>query len=53
MIFTVTFSDEANQAAMQQVASIGLGKHFHAPNAASLIAVFGEIAKFLPTLITE
>ncbi|MEO8494397.1 MAG: vWA domain-containing protein [Planctomycetota bacterium] len=53
MIFTVTFSDEANQPAMQRVAQIGLGKHFHAATSADLVIVFREIAKSLPTLLTQ
>lgn len=53
MIFTVTFSDEADQIRMQQVASIGNGKHFHASTAAQLKTVFQKIAQALPTLLTQ
>lgn len=53
MIFTVTFSDEANQIGMQQVASIGSGRHYHATTAAELTAVFRDIASSLPTLLTK
>ena len=53
MIFTVTFSDEANQTSMQQVAAIGNGRHYHATNAAQLSAVFRDIASSLPTLLTK
>ena len=53
MIFTVTFSAEAGQATMQQVAEIGMGKQFHASNSSDLEAVFSNIAKSLPTLLTK
>lgn len=53
MIFTVTFSDEANQTGMQQVAHIGNGRHYHASSAAELSAVFRDIAGSLPTLLTK
>ena len=53
MIFTVTFSDEAELTRMQQVAAIGNGRHYHATNAAQLTAVFRDIAASLPTLLTK
>ncbi|MFN3189563.1 MAG: vWA domain-containing protein [Aureliella sp.] len=53
MIFTVTFSNEANQGTMQQVANEGGGKHFHANSPTDLINAFTEIAKSLPTLLTK
>ncbi len=53
MIFTVTFSDEADQARMIQVAKAGQDKHWHATNGSQLSSVFAEIAQRLPTLITE
>ncbi len=53
MIFTVTFSDQANQIGMQQVADIGNGRHYHAATAAELAAVFRDIAGSLPTLLTK
>jgi hypothetical protein len=52
-VFTVTFSDEADQAKMQQVAEICSGQHFHAVNAAQLRDAFREIARSLPSLMTE
>jgi len=51
MIFTVTFSDEADQSTMAQVASIGAGKHYHANNGNDLKQVFIDISKQLPTLL--
>ncbi len=53
LIFSVTFSNEANKKRMQQVASKAGGKHFHASNGSDLIAVFREIATSLPTLLTD
>ncbi len=53
MIFTVTFSDEAEQTRMQQVAAIGNGRHYHATNSTQLSAVFRDIAASLPTLLTK
>ena len=52
LIFTVTFSVEADIARMQQVAAAGSGKHFHAVDGSQLAAAFEEIAHSLPTLIT-
>ena len=53
MIFTITFSDEADQATMQSVASSALGKHYHATNLASLSLIFKDIARQLPVLISK
>jgi Ca-activated chloride channel family protein len=53
IVHTITFSEGADQAAMQIVAAKGGGKHWHADNQAALIAVFKEVANNLPTLITE
>ncbi len=53
MIFTVSFSDEAEQIRMQQVAAIGNGRHYHATTAKQLTAVFRDIAASLPTLLTK
>lgn len=53
VIHTITFSDEADQPLMQSVATLGGGKHFHATSAKDLIAIFQEIAKQLPTLLTR
>ena len=53
IIFTVTFSDEAEQNDMKSVATAGMGKHFHAIDAASLITVFETIARTIPTILTQ
>lgn len=53
MVFTVTFSDEADIKSMQKVASSGGGVHFHAKSGNDLINAFKEIGKTLPTLLTK
>jgi len=53
MIYTITFSDDADIARMKAVAEATGGKHFHANNPDELIAAFKEIAVTLPVLITE
>ncbi len=52
-VHTITFSNFAAQNQMQQVAQIGEGQHFHAPNALQLARIFKEIASTLPVLTTE
>jgi len=52
LIFTVTFSGEADKKTMQTVSEKGNGKSFHATSAASLEDAFVEIVKQLPTLLT-
>lgn len=52
-IYTVTFSAEADQVEMETVADKGGGVHFHASNASDLTDVFEELAKRLPTLLTQ
>lgn len=51
--FTVTFSAEAGQTAMQKVASDGMGMHFHAADAAVLSQVFEKVARSIPTVLTK
>lgn len=53
LIFTITFSSEADQKTMISLAHVGNGRSFHAVNAASLEVAFFEIARQLPTLITR
>jgi hypothetical protein len=52
-IHTITFSDEANQPAMIDVANAAGGQHFHAPSAAELKKIFQQIAATLPVLTTQ
>ena len=53
VLFTITFSDEADQATMQQVAEKCGGEHFHAVTAVQLQQAFQEIGRSLPTLLTK
>ncbi len=53
IIHTVTFSDAAEMQAMQDVAAATGGNHYHAPDAATLDAIFREIALTLPVLLTQ
>jgi Ca-activated chloride channel homolog len=53
VIHTITFSDDADIKRMSDVAKATGGKHFHAPDAASLVKIFKEIASTLPVLTTE
>ncbi len=52
-IHTITFSDQADQVKMAEVAAIGGGNHYHAPDAAQLSVVFSQIAKTLPAVLTQ
>lgn len=52
-VYTITFSAEADQSRMAQVAINGGGKHFHANDGAALQQAFTDIARSLPTLLTE
>ncbi len=52
-LFTVTFSDEADQTSMQSIAQTCSGQHFHAADAADLRNAFEQIARSLPTLLTD
>ena len=52
-IYTVSFSDEADQALMQQVADLTGGRHYHATDAAQLNAAFSAIARSLPSMLTQ
>lgn len=52
-LFTITFSDEADQSLMQQAAEKCGGENFHAVNATQLQEAFRDIARRLPTLLTK
>lgn len=53
MVFTITFSNEADQATMKKVADKTLGKHYHATSGSNLQAIFQDIARQLPILISR
>ena len=52
-IFTISFALEADQALMQDIATVGQGKHYHASTGGSLATVFQDIARNLPILLTQ
>jgi Mg-chelatase subunit ChlD len=52
-VHAITFSSDADEALMKNVAKVGKGKHFHAPDAASLKKIYEEIAYTLPIILTE
>jgi Ca-activated chloride channel homolog len=53
VIHAITFGTDADKRSMQEVASIGKGRYFHADNGDELRNVFREIALTLSTIITE
>lgn len=52
-IYTISFAFEADQTLMQQIATIGKGKHYHATNGSELAAAFQEIARNLPIVLAR
>lgn len=52
-VHAVTFSREADQALMRQVASSGGGAHYHASTGDELLQLFRSVARRLPTLLTK
>lgn len=52
-VHTVTFSAGADQDLMAETAEITGGEHFHADTEEDLAAIFRELARTLPVLLTE
>ncbi|MDA8745914.1 VWA domain-containing protein [Rubripirellula amarantea] len=52
-IYTVSFSDEANTILMEDMASMTGGNHYGALNASQLNAAFRDIARSLPSILTQ
>ncbi len=52
-LFSITFSNEADQARMKALAEACGGAHFHAVDAAGLTTAFQDIARRLPSLMTQ
>jgi Mg-chelatase subunit ChlD len=52
-IHTVTLSTGADQSAMEDVAVMGNGHHYHSDSGEELAEIFEEIANNLPTILTQ
>ncbi|MEX2141055.1 MAG: VWA domain-containing protein [Pirellulales bacterium] len=52
-VHSITFSTNADVALMKEVARVGRGKHFHAPDAQTLKEIYEEIAYTLQIILTE
>lgn len=52
-VYTITFSAQADQRQMQQVAVAASGEHYHAPTSEALREVFRTIARTLPVVLTD
>ena len=52
-IHAITFSENADESAMRNVAVEGGGKHFHAPDGETLKEIYEEIAFTLHIILTE
>ena len=52
-VFTVSFSQEADQALMQQVADSTGGTHYYALDAAQLNEAFRNIARRMPSMLVQ
>ncbi len=52
-VHTITFSSHADQDLMLRVATAGGGSHYHAPDAATLTAIFTELAETLPAMLIQ
>lgn len=50
---TITFSDQADQVLMAQVALAGGGDHYHAPDGATLAEIFRTLAETLPAMLIQ
>ena len=53
LIQTVTFGGGADQTRMQEVATIGSGRHWHADTAGQLDDAYVQIAEDIPTVLTQ
>ncbi|TWT92100.1 von Willebrand factor type A domain protein [Stieleria varia] len=52
-IYTVSFSNEADQLLMREIADRTGGKHYHANTSLELAEAFRKIARRLPSMLTE
>ena len=52
-VHTITFGSGADQTRMADLAAMRNGQHFHAPDNATLIDIFRDIAATLPVVMTK
>ncbi len=52
-VHTITFSEQADQVLMTQVAQAGGGNHYHAPTEEALHEAFRQIAETLPSVLVK
>jgi len=52
-IYTVSFSQEADEVLMAEIAEVTGGRHFHADTSAQLDEAFRSIAQAIPSLLTQ
>ena len=52
-VHSITFSSDADVSLMKEVARVGRGKHYHAPDAETLKEIYEEIAYTLQIILTE
>jgi Mg-chelatase subunit ChlD len=52
-LHTVTFTSGADVEQMEEVATIGHGRHYHSEDGSNLVEIFEEIANNLPTILTQ
>lgn len=53
VVHVITFGADFNRSLMKDLAAIGNGNYYHAPDSATLNQVFREIALSLPVMLTE
>ena len=53
LIYTITFSNEADIDLMSVVAAAGSGRHYHAITPEDLTEAFEEVARTIPTILTD
>lgn len=53
LVYTISVADEADQGLMQRIAEAGHGEHMHASNVSQFGAMFNELSRRLPILITR
>jgi Mg-chelatase subunit ChlD len=52
-IYTISLGNQTDWNLMNQIAAMTNGKHYHAPTASDLNAIFNEIANHIPTILVD